>query len=227
MTRRSTRASLLALALAGALAVAGCSSSDDDSSDGGSPTSPSGSTSATPYLPVPDGVQLTPPGTHLSVGDEATVAWEPRQNLVGTLDITVSSLEKTTIKDSFGAWQLSSEQQKSTPYFVRATVKNVGDTDLGGRRVPLYVVNDQNVLLESTPFASAFAPCPSTALPDKFKPGAKEDVCLVYLAPDHGQLDAVSFRPEETFDPIIWTGDVTTYKPAKDDGKKKSGKKKG
>ena len=230
MTRRTTRtgrAGLFALGLAGALALAGCSGSDGDPA----PTSSSGATgagpssSASPYLPVPDGVELTPPGTHLSVGDPAVVAWEPRQDLVGALDITVTALERTTIAKSFGAWQLSPAQEKSTPYFVRATVRNVGDTDLGGRRVPLYVVNDQNVLLESTPFASAFEACPSTALPDKFKPGARQDVCMVYLAPDHGELDAVSFRPEETFDPIIWTGDVSTYKPAKDDARKKKPKK--
>jgi hypothetical protein len=219
------RTGLLALALAGTLAVAGCSGSDSAGSDGGSSsTAPTGSSSASPYLEVPDGVELTAPGSHLEVGDTATVAWQPRQNLIGALEITVTSLEQTTIKKSFGAWQLSQQAQKSTPFFVHATVQNVGDTDLGGRDVPLYVVNDQNVLLESTPFASAFSACPSTPLPDKFKPGSKEDVCLVYLAPDHGTLEAVSFRPEETFDPIIWTGDVTTYKPAKD--KPKKGKKK-
>ncbi len=89
---------------------------------------------------------------------------------------------------------------------MRATIENVGDTDLGGRPVPLYVVNEDNVLLEATPFASSFKPCPSTPFPEKFGPGDTADVCLVYLAPDKGELVAVSFRPEETFNPITWTG---------------------
>ena len=102
---------------------------------------------------------------------------------------------------------------------MRATIENVGDTDLGGRPVPLYVVNEDNLLLEPTPFASSFKPCPSTPFPEKFGPGDTADVCLVYLAPDKGDLVAVSFRPDETFNPITWTGEVVKYR-APDEGKK-------
>ena len=31
---------------------------------------------------------------------------------------------------------------------------------------------------------------------------------MVYLAPDKGKLTAVSFRPSQEFDPIIWTGEL-------------------
>jgi hypothetical protein len=182
---------------------------------------------------VPDGVELTVPGTQLAVGDHAVVAYKPRQDQVGALDIDVTALERTSIAKTFAAWQLSDAQEKSNPYFVRATVENVGDTDLGGRPVPLYVVNDQNLLLEATPFASSFETCPSTPLPEKFGPGDRAKVCLVYLAPDHGDLVAVSFRPEETFNPITWTGDVEKYQPPKagkkdqkkDEKKDRAGKK--
>jgi hypothetical protein len=217
---------LLGLSVAAALVVAGlagCSgdSDGDPASVGGSGTV--GDASASPYLPVPDGVTLTPQGTHFEVGDEAVVAYEPRQDEVGVLDLTVTKLEQTTTKKTLSAWQLTDAQKKSTPYFVHVTVKNVGDTDLGGRRVPLYVVNEDNLLLESTPFASSFDACPSTPLPAKFGPGRTADVCLVYLAPDHGQLEAVSFRPDESFDPIIWTGDVEKYVAPKPE-KPKNGK---
>jgi hypothetical protein len=214
-----------ALALVAALTVAGCSSSSDDQPRSAGTPTPTPSASETPYLPVPSGVQLTPPGSQLAVGDHAVVAYRPRQNEVGALDIQVTDLEKTTIKD-FSAWQLSAEQKKSNPYYVRAVIKNVGDTDLGGRPVPLYVVNDQNVLLESTPFASSFEPCPSTPFPDKFGPGDRTRACLVYLAPNHGDLVAVSFRPEETFNPITWTGDVVRYQPPKPEKPAKKGKQK-
>jgi hypothetical protein len=199
--------------------LAGCSGGDDPDAAGRS-GSPSGSAGASPYLPVPDEVTLTPQGTHLSVGDQAVVAFEPRQDEVGVLDLTVTKLERTTTKKTLSAWQLTDAQQKSTPYFVHVRVENVGESDLGGRRVPLYAVNEDDLLLESTPFASSFEACPSTALPDKFGPGAKESVCLVYLAPDHGSLEAVSFRPEETFDPIYWTGSIEKYVAPKPDKKK-------
>ncbi|WP_156390950.1 MULTISPECIES: hypothetical protein [unclassified Nocardioides] len=216
----------LAVLLSASL-LAGCSGSDAGSDSSSDKTgASSASASETPYLPVPDGVTLTPQGTHLEVGDQGIVAYEPRQDEVGVLDLTVTKLEQTTTKKTLAAWQLTDAQQKSTPYFVHVSVKNVGESDLGGRRVPLYVVNEANLLLESTPFASSFQACPSTALPKPFGPGATADVCLVYLAPNHGQLEAVSFRPEETFDPIIWTGEITKYvapKPAKKKKKKSKG----
>lgn len=215
---------------AGTLALAGCSSSDSAGepetppATGGSPTSVS---MGPQYLPVPDGVELTEPGSQLAVGDHAVVAYHPRQDQVAVLDIQVVSLEKTSIKD-FSAWQLSDAQKESNPYYVRARVENVGDTDLGGRPVPLYVVNDANLLLEPTPFASSFKPCPSTPLPEEFAPGDVTRACLVYLAPDRGDLVSVSFRPEETFNPITWSGEVEKYvapepKKTQRDGKKKQG----
>lgn len=211
------------LAVAVALAVAGCSSSDDSSTPGGGSSGSAGAAaSGSPYLPVPSGVQLTTPGTRLSVGDHAVVAYHPRQQQVAALDIDVTKLERTSMQD-FSAWQLSAEQQASTPYYVHATVKNVGDTNLGGNPVPLYVVNEDNVLLESTPFASSFAPCPSTPFPKPFAPGATAKVCLVYLAPKHGKLVSVSFRPQESFNPITWTGDVVRHQSAT--SKKAGGKK--
>ena len=205
---------LAPLAVAVALVLTGCSSSDGSSGTpgGGSSGSASSAASGSPYLPVPSGVQLTTPGTRLSLGDHAVVAYHPRQDEVGALDIDVTELERTSIKD-FSAWQLSAAQRASTPYYVHAKVTNVGDTDLGGRPVPLYVVNEDDVLLESTPFASSFAPCPSTPFPKRFRPGDSARVCLVYLAPKHGRLVSVSFRPTESFNPITWSGDVVRHQP--------------
>ncbi|MGB0099192.1 MAG: hypothetical protein WBP61_02835 [Nocardioides sp.] len=225
---------LSALAVCAVLVLAGCSSDgsepEADANTDGSPSAPTASPSESTYLPVPEGVELTPPGSELAVGDHAVVAYMPRQEQVGALDIAVRKLERAKISD-LSAWQLSPAQQKSTPYYVTATVKNVGDINLGGRSVPLRIVNEDNVLVDPTPFASSFKPCPSTPFPKKFGPGKSTRTCLVYLAPDKGKLVAVSFRPEETFDPIIWTGDVVNEgEPASGKGgkkKKDQGKKDG
>jgi hypothetical protein len=208
-----------------ALASAGCSGDDQPEQPTAESSGPTVTTSTSPYLPVPDGVELTPQGTHLEVGDTGVVAYEPRQDLVGALELTVTGIERTTTKRTMSAWQLSPAQQRSTPYFVHVRAKNVGETDLSNRPVPLYVVNEDDLLLEPTPFASSFEACPSTPFPKGFTAGANASMCLVYLAPDHGSLEAVSFRPDETFDPIIWTGEVERYvppKPAKPKNSKKS-----
>ena len=49
-------------------------------------------------------------------------------------------------------------------------------------------------------------------------------MCLVYLAPNKGDLLAVSFRPVEEFNPITWSGAVKL--PEKPDPKKSDKKKK-
>lgn len=203
--------------LLAALLLAGCSGDDGDAAPAEESESASSSATAAeaPYLPVPEGVELTAPGTELALREPAVLAWEPRQDAVGVIEVRVDRLEKTTFKQSFTGWKIEGPTKKSTPYFVRGKVENVGDTDLGGVRVPLYVVDGNNTLVEYSSFGSSFKPCSSTDFPKKFAPGATSDFCLVYLAPDKGDLTAVSFRPTQEFNPITWTGKVTSPKAAK------------
>lgn len=222
-------ARLLALPLVLTLALAGCSDDGDQAPAAGESGSPSASESSTapePYLPVPEGVELTEQGSVLSVGDSATVAYEPRQGKVGALEITVTSMEKASF-DLFVGWEITPQIKKTAPYFVRARVTNVGDTDLGSKKgvepVPLYAVDDQNRLIESSIFSGSFKPCQSGVFPEKFRNGDSVKACMVYLTPDKGDLNAVSFRPTQEFNPIIWEGKVV---PAGQDDEKKSDDKK-
>lgn len=218
--------SLAALALASALVLTACSGGDEGPKEADGSASPTTGTSDEPYLPVPDGVELTAQGSELSLGDTATVAYEPRQDEVAALDLKVTAIEKASFK-LFVGWKLSTETKKTTPYFIRATVKNVGDTDLGNRSVPLYAVDGNNKLIEASTFASAFKPCPSEALPKKFATGDSVKTCLVYLAPDKGEITAAEFRPTEDFDQILWTGEITEPKALQPDKGKKGDDKKG
>ena len=132
------------------------------------------SASATPYLPVPDGVELTPQGSQLAVGDTATVAYEPRQGVVGVArhhGHQARADDRSRSPSSAGS--STPEQKKSTPYFVRATIKNVGDTDLGGRRSPLYVVDEDNTAAGGDAVRELVHAVPEHgAFPEKFAPGA-------------------------------------------------------
>lgn len=229
--RMSPRAALarpfrwtLVWSLAAVLVLSACSGDDSDDPAG------DGSSSAAadePYLPVPDWTELTAQGSELEFGETATVAYEPRQDQVGVLDMTVTRIEKATF-DLFVGWKLSEETKSTTPYFVHVKVENTGETDLGGRRVPLYAVDGENRLVDYSTFASTFKPCPSEDFPKTFENGDELKTCLVYLAPDKGEVTAASFRPHEDFNPIIWTGEITEVKTGEPDkGKKgKGGKKK-
>lgn len=217
-----------AVALASALVLTGCSGGDEDpaSADGSAGSSGGTATSDTAYLDVPEGVELTAQGSELGFGDTATVAYEPRQDRVAALDLTVRSIQKASFK-LFVGWKLSDETLSTTPYFVQVKVENVGETDLGGDRVPLYGVDGSNKLIEYSTFASTFKPCPSPLLPKKFARGDTLKTCLVYLAPDKGKLTAAEFRPVEEFNPILWTGDITPVESGdkKADAKRRDGKK--
>ena len=203
---------VVGLGLAAVLALSGCSGDEPEgqqpvSNDSESPESSSPTATETPYLEVPEGVELSPQGGELKVGDVATVAYEPRQRTVGVLDIRVTAVERATF-DLFEGWELNRETRATTPYFVRAKVANVGDTDLGEERVPLYIVDGENRLIEASTFTQPFAPCDGSVFPARFRNGDTHRACLVYHAPEKGRLTAVSFRPTQDFNPITWTGEV-------------------
>src|SRR5947207_15645642 len=103
---------------------------------------------------------------------------------------------------AFSDWRLDRATQKSTPYFVHATVRNLGRSDLSGKPVPLYLLDRRNTLIQASTFQAEYAPCPSRPLPKKFTHRKRTSVCLVYFAPDHGKLVAISFRPSQDFDAI-------------------------
>jgi hypothetical protein len=227
---------LAAVLVALILALSACGGGDAEPS-GSSGSSESGATEAgddsgsatpaeEPYLPVPDGVELTAQGSPLDVGDKAVVAYEPRQDEVAALEITVTRLVDADFKDFVG-WKLTPETRKTSPYFVEARVKNVGDTNLAGEGVPLYAVDGNNKLIESSTFQSTFKPCSPQVFPKPFKKNDQGKFCLVYLAPDKGDLTAVSFRPVEEFDPITWTGKLEKSGAKDKKGGKKSGNKGG
>jgi hypothetical protein len=207
--------------------LAGCSGDSDDPGDTES-QSPSASPTPTeePYIPVPEDVSLTEQGSALMFGEEAVVGYRPRQGVVAVLSVTVDRVRRTTFTRSFAGWKLDQRSEKMTPYFVTATITNVGETDLGGRQVPLYGVDSGGRLIEASTFKGEFTPCPSRPFPKVFGTGATYVACLVYLTPPRTRLESVSFRPSQDFNPITWTGTITDV-PADKPAKPKKGKGKG
>jgi hypothetical protein len=209
--RPAASAAFLALA---ALALAGCgggSSSSADTTPGTDGTTTAGDSSSTPTAGTVQGVKLTDQGTALTLGQAATVSWQPNQKQVGVIKVSVTKLQKVPIS-AFSDWRLDPATLKSTPYFVHATVHNLGRTPLSGVPVPLYLLDGRNTLLQPSTFRALFPACPSTPLPAKFTRGKKTSVCLVYFAPDHGKLVAVSFRPSQDFNAITWAGPLAKQK---------------
>jgi hypothetical protein len=217
--------SLAVLTTAGALALSGCSSDTAGGETGSagpasssaaasaSASSAAASPSPSTTVAVPDGAELTDQGSKLSYRDPATVIYESAQGPGTVLQLTVKSVRKGSLADFKGFILDDAYKQKASYYYANVTVKNVGEGDLGGIGVPLWGVNAANTLLPPVNFTTSFKPCPSKPLPAKFATGASLSTCLVFLSPDRGTLEAVSYRPSQEFNPITWTGDLTTPKP--------------
>ncbi|WP_370290276.1 hypothetical protein [Nocardioides sp.] len=175
-------------------------------SAGESATSPSGASS---YLPVPDGVTLTPPGTALSLGAQGVVAFERRQGQVGVLGVEVRRIEPTTFKRSFAGWSIDPTTAASRiPYFVRVRVTNLGDLDLGGLKLDSLVYADDGATLEAPSYylRTQLPRCVGGPLPRRFAKGASVELCQVYYLPRDRRLEAIAFPPFGGAAPITWSG---------------------
>lgn len=208
---------LLSTATATALLLTGCSSDDEaapaplssqptSSSAAASPAATSPAPAST--VDVPSGVVLTAEGKSLRFGRQAQVIFEPTKKRGSVLRVTVRSVRQGRLKD-FDGFILSDDYvRKSSIFYARVTVRNIGRGDVGGVAVPLRGVNKADVLLPAVRFTTRFPECPTRPLPKRFARGARMTTCLVYLAPDKGTLAAVSYRPSQRFDPVTWSGTV-------------------
>lgn len=214
-----------ALVLASTLALAGCVGTDDAPA-ADAPAADTSPQPATPSESVPDdvdlpaGVELTEPGAQLSFGDAARVAHEAarpardggkdrRATRTTVLALTVDSATRGSVKDLAGFRLTDPYQRRAHYYYVRVTVRNLGEKRFGDVAVPLWGISGENTLLPPVQFTSAFARCPTEPLPVGFRPGARFRTCLVFLSPDKGSLEGVSYRPTEKFTPIEWRGRVS------------------
>lgn len=206
----------VALALGVALLAASCSS-------GGKSEEPAAVPSPSSTVKVPGTVELTALGEELEFGETATVIHEPDQNTGTVLTLTVKRAVKGSVED-FSGFILDEYTKTATPYYVMVDAENVGEGTVGGSAVPLWGVDGDNTLLPPASFTTTFNRCPSEPLPEKFAPGDSFSTCLVFLAPDQGTMRAVSFRPNQEFHPIEWTGEVETPSPtpSPSPGRKKS-----
>lgn len=209
MLARRSRASVLAAPLAAVLllALGACGGDDEADGDAGA-TAPASPSVALPTgdVEVPEGVELTPAGTALDFGETATVAYQAG-DAGSVVELTVVAAQTARIRD-LAAYQLDEATRKATPYYVRVKVANVGSGQLGRRAVPLFAVDGRNTLVQPSTFTTPFERCPSRPLPRRFGPGAETTTCLVYLLPDGGSLEALSYRPLQSFEPITWAGEV-------------------
>lgn len=218
---RHVRWAAAATALAAGVLLAGCGGADDGDQASLDPTSAEAQTLAepelgaatpTPSVTLPAGVELTPPGTQLALGQSATVFWAPAEDLHAALDVTVSEVHAATA-DELKGYDLSGDEyaKNASFFFVSVAVTNQGDGDIGGLDVPITGLDAAGVQLPPVTFDSPFKSCPSKPLPSSFGAGATYDGCVVFAVADQGGLAGVVFHPVESIEAIRWPGAPAAY----------------
>jgi hypothetical protein len=167
---------------------------------------------------------LTPAGTHLAFGREATVGWVPPSTATGTgahegirLRITVESIQKGTVSD-FRNVDLNASERQSTPYYVQVRVTALGSTAPPADSDPaitLNAIDDRGQQQESVTFLGTFSRCDDSTPPKPFVSGKSYQSCLAYLIPGGGSIQKVEWADGPAaadqvtpyFDhPIVWGG---------------------
>ena len=229
-----TASRIAALVAAGALALgmAACGSSNDSgggstttaaSADTTAATSTTTETTTTTTTADTTSGGLTPPGTKLGMGDEATVGWVPPSKFSATgaqtgykLQVSVDKIEKGTIGD-FKNIDLDADQKRSTPYYVTVTVKALEDVKTGtdDPDISFDAIDDRGQEQGSVTFFGTFDRCDDKQVPRPFTNGKSYESCITYLMPGGGSIDEVQWKSGPSkknavtpyFDkPIVWSG---------------------
>ncbi|AZM91569.1 MULTISPECIES: hypothetical protein [unclassified Streptomyces] len=210
MSTNSMRRTTLAaagLAVAGTLVLTGCkdgieetpaapaapsaAASAGSSAQPVSPAAPSssaggydGSASASP---APGGAAaggaVAKSGQSFKIGEAATVPFSYGSNKGGQLAITVTGIDAGNPSD-LASLNIADKVKGKTPFYIRYTVKNTGNTDLsfasvGHMKGLLDGGSESDVVL----IAGKFEKCPSESLPKGFTNGQSQNSCAVALAP--------------------------------------------
>lgn len=219
---RASRRGRVVLSVLVAVVLTGCGPGGSESDGAGPGKSGTRGSDLAPTSGVggdeaePEATPTTEPGTELEVGESARLSWSPTQRLHGEIEVEVTSLERTSYRRSFGDWVLTEQMKGKKPYFVRATVRNVGEQGLGDRAVPLFGLTEDNTPYEAASFDASFPACGPARLPKKFKPGDTLEACLVILVPSQKKFIGATYRIGDAA-PVTWTGPVVRYRPKRGD----------
>lgn len=183
--------------VAGAMVVAltglaGCSGGS------GSDSTP---TTGSPATTAADG--STVPGTDLGLGAKAVVAFKADKKHRSQIKLAVTKVTKGKTKD-LARFKLGKAARGSTVYYVSTTVKNLGPDTLTGARITLYGKVSDTLVVRPVRFGSPFPRCQQAPLPPKFTSGKSVNGCMVMLAPKHGKVSEVQWRPANGALPISW-----------------------
>ncbi|AZM46444.1 hypothetical protein DMB38_11980 [Streptomyces sp. WAC 06738] len=206
---------VLAAVSAAALALAGCSDDDSDSSAADQESSqeaapepeeePAAAEEESPAA-APKEVEVTPPGTKLKIGEQAVVPYD-RAGATGHIGITVTGVSDVD-KAAFDAALGENGDADITPYCVEFTVENADGSDLGGSYPPdLVGTTADGGDPGATVFGADVEGCAEGQAPDEFaEAGASYETKRLQGAGPGASVAGASYKEDDYEDaPIVWT----------------------
>jgi hypothetical protein len=170
-------------------------------SSGGTSKPTSSTPTSTKPTANPDGTTLM--GTTLAIGKRATVRYRVNPRRASVLAIRVVGVHHGRLRDLRG-FTLGPRARSSSVYYARVKVRNVGNGDLGGRRLALYAKVTDSLVVPPVSFGSAFPRCRDPHLHRPFRKNAQATLCMVFLAPRHGKVTQIQWRIPSSPNAISW-----------------------
>lgn len=199
---RKTTLVAAGLAVASSLVLTGCKDGNEEavpaapsapaaqspSAPGGYATPPAGA----PSSPAADGYDGAPAagggavaksGQAFKIGQTATVPFSYGSNKGGQIALTVTGIDAGTPAD-LSALNLGDKAKGKSPFYIRYTVKNTGNTDLSFSSVGhMKGLLDGGSEADTVLTIGKFEKCPSDSLPKGFTNGQTQTSCAIALAP--------------------------------------------
>jgi hypothetical protein len=151
---------------------------------------------------------LTPPGTQLKLGQQATIAWIPptgvtvESRLKGVkMRVVVTSIKQGS-PDDVKDLNLDPGEQGATPYYVK--VKFTAVDDVGEKAVTddpsltFDAFDDRGQQQDGITIIGGFEPCEPVKAPKAFTPGKSYETCLTYLLKGGGSIQRVQWADGPT-----------------------------
>ncbi len=218
---RGTRVGVLLASTAVIVGIGACGDDDDEAAAPETPTAQETTATTEPEPSESTEGDLTPAGTKLGFGEEATVGWQPAslsiegKDKVFKLEVVVQSLE-TGEKSDLEDIELDPELQDSTPYYAKVRIHNLGETPPAedDPDITFDAIDDRGQEQASITFIGDFPPCEDNEEPKPFSRGKSYESCLTYLVPGGGSIEELRWGSgpvdadglSEYFDkPIVWS----------------------
>ncbi|MBW4718534.1 hypothetical protein [Saccharothrix obliqua] len=194
---------------AAALLLSACGSSTDGVATPGTTsaaatTTTAETTSSSASTPTQQASgDATKPGTKLKVGDRAVVPFKYGTTKTGTVAITVTAIEEGSNADLA---KYGDKAKGITPVYIRATVENVGGTDLANSTVSLRALGADGKSTGVIITGETDSCKSENAGRDFTTAGAKFETCVLQGTREGTKAGGASFDKGDGYDksPIVW-----------------------